>query len=363
MTNRVKTIQSVIDNHNRQQQLTRWKKNNHVVNNVVNTVNTSLSTTETILSGNKSVHVADSHVPTSALTLRNDTIPKFSKLSQLFNEPTPIKSSRRTIKQCTTDYDIIHRPNKKRKKKRYNLCNSPQLIDRRSDTAITNNTITIPNNSKLTSSSKHTGSKNRQHTRTNNQQPTDFVVESIVDKLKYNGKIYYEIKWAGYTSDQNTYESRQHLLKEPCAYMIHEYDKQLKLHKQIQLSPDKQLSQHNMNDSLTHLVKNNRFWNVCTTDSTISDHINVVIRDGIIGKLNVNIDTQSIHNDTVHDYIQQLVDRKHRQGYVEQYLSSPNRRKSITLPNIERDPDLPTDNDTAVPVAITVDESIANVNL
>lgn len=45
------------------------------------------------------------------------------------------------------------------------------------------------------------------------EEEEQFEVERIVDKIVENGKTYYLIKWKGYSSDENTYEPRDELIK------------------------------------------------------------------------------------------------------------------------------------------------------
>ena len=54
-----------------------------------------------------------------------------------------------------------------------------------------------------------------------------YTVEKIVDKKKEKGKIYYLVKWLGFPSDQNTWQTAK-MLKEDVPDMVKEYEESLK---------------------------------------------------------------------------------------------------------------------------------------
>lgn len=51
----------------------------------------------------------------------------------------------------------------------------------------------------------------------------EFVVEKVVDKSFYNGKYYYEVKWEGWDSKDNSWLQKKDL--QGCEELIDTYEK------------------------------------------------------------------------------------------------------------------------------------------
>lgn len=51
-----------------------------------------------------------------------------------------------------------------------------------------------------------------------------YVIEKIVGKKTIKGKVYYRIRWHGFTPDDDTWEPREQLLKDAPS-VVNRYDK------------------------------------------------------------------------------------------------------------------------------------------
>jgi hypothetical protein len=58
-----------------------------------------------------------------------------------------------------------------------------------------------------------------------NKAPQTYIVEAIIDKKSVKRKVFYQIKWLGFPSSQNTWEPRTELIKNPAIKsMIEEFE-------------------------------------------------------------------------------------------------------------------------------------------
>lgn len=70
------------------------------------------------------------------------------------------------------------------------------------------------------------------------KQEEEFEVQSIIDKKVENGKTYYLIKWKGFSSDENTWEHRDELIK-TIPDLINQFDEKNKKPKMIKIKRPK----------------------------------------------------------------------------------------------------------------------------
>ena len=59
----------------------------------------------------------------------------------------------------------------------------------------------------------------------NELEEVEFIVERLLDKKTIKGKVCYLVKWDGFTNDDNTWEQRKELYKNPLLKrMIDKYE-------------------------------------------------------------------------------------------------------------------------------------------
>ncbi|KRX01303.1 Chromo domain protein [Pseudocohnilembus persalinus] len=56
----------------------------------------------------------------------------------------------------------------------------------------------------------------------NQEEQENYLVEKVVGKQSRYGKVYYQIKWSGYDSEDNTWEPLEHL--DQVKYLIKQYE-------------------------------------------------------------------------------------------------------------------------------------------
>ncbi len=76
----------------------------------------------------------------------------------------------------------------------------------------------VPKNEKLPDKSLIRGTKTK--------GVTKYIVEKILDKKKEKGKVYYLVKWKGFSNKDNTWEPRTNLIID-VPDMIKEYEKSI----------------------------------------------------------------------------------------------------------------------------------------